>query len=850
MAHPGGRGGLARDRPSEALTEAMDLMVTAEDPRQVPHQIAVGVATALRADVVVVFSLDEGWADVLAAYDHIQQRAINGLALNLKEQPTLVKALAQGQPAALLPQTHQDELADLYSRLDITQTGPAYFQPVRREGQQMGLILVALPYSGRQLQDEEQKLLVELAPIAAGLLAMADTALEARFAAEDRARPDVTGEQAQGARHELQEAREQIDDLTDMVRSLQIELDYERSRVAAMEVDDEQALTLSQQMEALRKEREQLAAERDRLHAALTEAQTTLSTVTAEDNAAVLHGMVALLEREKRELEMQRDGLRAQLDQLTVSDATPEAIAQMLQSLTEETERLANERDQISAELQHTKAQLKELGIEGGAAGLAQWLGQLYDERARLIEHNRQLVAERETEIEGEDIEGRVLLRAQVKRLANDREALTVQRDALRRERDDLAREMAEAQSRAAALAQVRDSLVEQLNEKEADLKRAGALGVQLARQRDELKQRVSGLESERDQLTAARVALEAERDRLRGGLEGEAPDSETLNAELQSVKALRDLVAELSEQRTALETELTAAQSDIEFLHGQLKATEEQLRNTEAAVETAIHEAVALRRQQMDTNAEVIASIAQELRTPMSSITGYTDLMLSESVGILGAMQRNFLHRVKANTERMGTLLDDLVRITVMESGRFALTQEAVDAVEVIEEAIMGVGSQFREKDITLRMDLADDLPTIEADRDALQQIMTQLLSNACQASPVHGEVTLTARQERTAFPDEAGEEGAERYVARLFASVTDQGGGVAPADVERVFSRKYRADNPLVAGVGDTGVGLSIAKALVEAHGGRIWIESEEGVGSTFCFVLPLAPVTQQET
>ena len=842
--------------PAEAVTDALNLMLAQPDPDQVPYQTALAIATALKADVVVLLRIDEHWADVMAAYDHIRQRPISGLALNLNEQPTLVEATTNRRQATLVPHTHGAELVDLFSRLDISQTGPAYIQPMVRAEKSVGAIVVALPFSGRLLTDREQDLLEQLGTIAAGVLALSDAAIAARFAAESAAeaaglsplaraaREDVT---AEAARKELEEAREQIGELTDLVRNLQIELDYERSRLAARELGDEEGLTLSQQMEALRAEREQLAAERDRLHEALAEAQTTLTTVTAEDNAAVLQGMVELLSREKQELEARYASMKVQLEQLSQSATAPDAIAQMLQSLTEETERLAAERDQIAAELHDVNAQLEALGIEGGTGGLAQWLGQLYDERTRLIEQTRQLLAEREASLNAEEIEGRVLMRGQIERLANDREALTVQRDALRRERDDLARQLADAQARADAIAQARDRLADQLARAEVDLQKAGALGLQLGRQRDELKAKLAQLEAERDQLLAERATLEPERDRLRAALEGREEALKSLNVELQSVEALRGLVAQLGQQRTALEAELTAARADATFLQEQLRATEEQLRATEAAVETSVREAEVMRRQRANDDAEVIASIAQELRTPMSSIMGYTDLLLSESVGILGAMQRNFLQRVRANTERMGTLLDDLIRVAVMESGRAELAPESMNVIDVIEAAIMGSGSQFREKDITLRLDMADDLPAIRADRDAFQQIVAQLLSNACLASPVHGEVVLAARQERCALPGPGGE---PRETECLLVSVRDQGGGVAPEDIERVFSRKYRADNPLVAGLGDTGVGLSIAKALVEAHGGRIWLSSEPGVGSTFAFALPLEPIQPQES
>jgi signal transduction histidine kinase len=226
----------------------------------------------------------------------------------------------------------------------------------------------------------------------------------------------------------------------------------------------------------------------------------------------------------------------------------------------------------------------------------------------------------------------------------------------------------------------------------------------------------------------------------------------------------------------------------------------------------------------------EVLASIAQELRTPMTSIAGYTDLLLSESVGILGAMQRQFLQRVRANTERMGGLLNDLIGVTAIDTGRFDFQPEPIDAVEVVEEAVMASSSQFRERGITIQLDLDDNLPKVQADRDSLHQILSHLLSNACAITPSGREVVVGAHMNPEA-PDFA------------LISVSDCGGGIDPSDRTRVFNRLYRADNPLVQGLGETGVGMSIARALVEAHGGRIWVDSEMGQGSTFTFIIPVA-------
>ena len=226
----------------------------------------------------------------------------------------------------------------------------------------------------------------------------------------------------------------------------------------------------------------------------------------------------------------------------------------------------------------------------------------------------------------------------------------------------------------------------------------------------------------------------------------------------------------------------------------------------------------------------EVIASIAQELRTPMTSIAGYTDLLLGESVGILGAMQRQFLQRVKANVERMGSLLNDLIGVAAIDAGRIRLEPEPIDAVEVIEEAVMGSSAQFRERRITIQLDLDEDLPHIQADRDNVHQILSHLLANASAVTPPGGEVLIGAHMNAEA-PD------------FVLISVADCGGGIDPVDRQRVFNRMYRADNPLIAGLGETGVGMSIARALVEAHGGRIWVDSEMGKGSTFTFIIPVS-------
>jgi signal transduction histidine kinase len=227
---------------------------------------------------------------------------------------------------------------------------------------------------------------------------------------------------------------------------------------------------------------------------------------------------------------------------------------------------------------------------------------------------------------------------------------------------------------------------------------------------------------------------------------------------------------------------------------------------------------------------AEVVASISQELRQPMSSIVGYTDLLLGESVGILGALQRKFIERIKASTERIGGLVDDLIQVTTMESNPVEIKFEPVDLNLIIDNAVAYTSTQIREKNITLQLDTSEIPTQVQTDREALQQILIHLLQNAGSATPTDGTVSLRLHIQKQEQKD------------YLHIEISDTGGGIAPEDIEHVFQRRYRADHPLIQGLGDTSVGLSIAKALVDAQKGRIWVDSKPNIGSTFSALLPI--------
>jgi len=275
------------------------------------------------------------------------------------------------------------------------------------------------------------------------------------------------------------------------------------------------------------------------------------------------------------------------------------------------------------------------------------------------------------------------------------------------------------------------------------------------------------------------------------------------------------------SKASTQLESELRSTLEEVARLQNQLAEANIKIMETEQGPsEAASHE-----------QAEVVTSISQELRQPMSSIVGYTDLLLGESVGILGALQRKFVERIKASTERIDNLINDLIQVTTLETELTTLKPETVDLNLIIDNAMSYTSNQVREKNITMHLDLPKNITSIHADREALQQILIHLLQNAGAASPNEGTVRL-----RVQMKNEEGKD----YV---LLQVSDTGGGIPPEDLSRVFTRLYRADNVLIQGVGDTGVGLSIAKTLTEAQKGRIWVDSELGKGSTFSVLLPIS-------
>ena len=224
----------------------------------------------------------------------------------------------------------------------------------------------------------------------------------------------------------------------------------------------------------------------------------------------------------------------------------------------------------------------------------------------------------------------------------------------------------------------------------------------------------------------------------------------------------------------------------------------------------------------------EFVSTVSHELRTPMTSIKGYVDLLLMGAAGLMSDPQSRYLQVIKNNADRLSMLVNDLLDISRIETGKAELELRPLDVPQFVKQIVNGHlrgRIEHEGKPIHISTRMAPSLPLIYADAKRLTQIMTNLVDNAFHYTPRDGQITITAEQNGG-------------YVT---IRVQDTGIGIAPENLERVFDRFFRAEDDAVKQVAGTGLGLAIVRGLVEMHGGTITVESAPGQGSTFTINLP---------
>ncbi len=220
----------------------------------------------------------------------------------------------------------------------------------------------------------------------------------------------------------------------------------------------------------------------------------------------------------------------------------------------------------------------------------------------------------------------------------------------------------------------------------------------------------------------------------------------------------------------------------------------------------------------------QLLSIVSHELRTPLAAIKGFTTTLLRDDVRWDDATQRDFLKIIEEETDRLGELIDNLLDMSQIEAGALRVEKEPLQLRTIIREA----------KDRAARrteahwfvMDLPAELPRVWADPRRVRQVLNNLLENAIKYSPSGGQITITCEVEGD----------------HVVVGVADQGKGIPPEYLDKIFERFFQVDAASTRKTGGSGLGLSIAKGIIEAQGGKIWAESQPGPGTVFRFTLPI--------
>lgn len=225
------------------------------------------------------------------------------------------------------------------------------------------------------------------------------------------------------------------------------------------------------------------------------------------------------------------------------------------------------------------------------------------------------------------------------------------------------------------------------------------------------------------------------------------------------------------------------------------------------------------------EMKSEFVSVVSHELRTPLTSIKNAVTLVNSGETGELNENQSKFMSMAERNIDRLARLINDLLDLSRMEAGKMQLRLEQVDPAPLLHRAAETFGPRAGTKSIEFESDIEESLPFIHVDSDRIEQVLANLLDNAVKFTPEGGRITLSAR----------------RTAEMVEISVADTGIGLSKENRKHIFDQFYQTDDTLTRKTGGTGLGLSIVKQLIEVHRGKISVESEEGKGTRFIFILP---------
>ena len=325
--------------------------------------------------------------------------------------------------------------------------------------------------------------------------------------------------------------------------------------------------------------------------------------------------------------------------------------------------------------------------------------------------------------------------------------------------------------------------------------------------------------------------------------------ESDRLDVDLASIMAVQQeahqtintLQAENSSLRQAMQANsFDNSHTDSELFEQELHTSLEELARLQNALAEANITIMNLQQRSVqpgqvsDDTRRTIQAAVEKLNSPVLSILTYADLLAGDPSGSTDPLQKSYLDRIHESASQVKDLANELAQSIEPTASLVELAPRQVAINPVIDLAISVVTPFIHEKGIELTVNMPDVEAFVYADRDALQQIMTYLLQNAAAVTPPSGTIRLDA------MVSTGEEEG-----PYLIVQVTDEGGGIPIMEISKVFDRDYRTEHPSIPGIGDRGVGLAITRTLVEAHRGRIWVDSNEPGTSTFSVLLPVENV-----
>lgn len=275
----------------------------------------------------------------------------------------------------------------------------------------------------------------------------------------------------------------------------------------------------------------------------------------------------------------------------------------------------------------------------------------------------------------------------------------------------------------------------------------------------------------------------------------------------VEDVTAVGELQQRLMQQRN----ELRLAQDELARRNLELMAANAEL-------------------QRLDEAKSMFVSIAaHELRTPLAAISGYVDILLEGLAGELSDPQQRYLHIVREGAERLLQITNDLLDLTRLEAGKMDLTLRPLPMIAAVHAVVEAMQPQWQAKHLAVETQAAAGLPWALVDELRVHQVIGNLLSNAVKYTPEHGRIDLVLS--------------VDTDPGYLRLAVRDTGIGISLADQHRLFSRFFRGEAAMSTNTSGTGLGLHIARSLVELHGGRIWLESTVGQGTTVYATFPAA-------